>query len=93
MNFYFLNFLGHLDDIIIIPYTVVLCPLSVTDGWVSEVAKFAPKLSVLRYVGDKDHRRNLRKEMYEYVIEQSAASDVRFINPVVAYDSRMECEF
>ncbi|XP_058221673.1 probable helicase CHR10 isoform X2 [Rhododendron vialii] len=55
---------------------LVLCPLSVTDGWVSEVAKFSPKLRVLRYVGDKNHRCNLRREMYEHVIEQSSPSYV-----------------
>ncbi|XP_050203672.1 probable helicase CHR10 isoform X1 [Mercurialis annua] len=54
---------------------LVLCPLSVTDGWVSEMTKFAPKLKVLRYVGDKEHRRNLRKEMYEYVKEHSSSTD------------------
>uniref|UniRef100_A0A1J3EGA1 Chromodomain-helicase-DNA-binding protein 1-like n=3 Tax=Noccaea caerulescens TaxID=107243 RepID=A0A1J3EGA1_NOCCA len=44
---------------------LVLCPLSVTDGWVSEINRFTPKLEVLRYVGDKDCRRNLRKSIYE----------------------------
>ncbi|KAL8500266.1 hypothetical protein ACS0TY_020030 [Phlomoides rotata] len=46
---------------------LVLCPLSVTDGWVSEVANFAPKLRLLRYVGEKEHRRKLRREIHEYV--------------------------
>ncbi|KAI8024668.1 putative helicase CHR10 [Camellia lanceoleosa] len=55
---------------------LVLCPLSVTDGWVSEVANFAPSLRVLRYVGEKDHRRYLRRKMYEHVKEQSSQSDV-----------------
>ncbi|XP_044494198.1 probable helicase CHR10 isoform X3 [Mangifera indica] len=55
---------------------LVLCPLSVTDGWVSEMAKFAPKLKVLKYVGEKEHRRSLRKTMYEQVIEKSSLSDV-----------------
>lgn len=45
---------------------VVLCPLSVTDGWVSEVGNFAPKLRLLRYVGEKEHRHKLREEMSEY---------------------------
>ncbi|XP_042055983.1 probable helicase CHR10 [Salvia splendens] len=48
---------------------LVLCPLSVTDGWVSEVANFAPKLRLLRYVGEKEYRRKLRREMSEYVKE------------------------
>lgn len=55
-------------------YAVVLCPLSVTDGWISEMEKFAPKLKVLRYVGEKDHRRSLRKIIYEQVKEQSDVS-------------------
>ncbi|CAA2954244.1 probable helicase CHR10 isoform X1 [Olea europaea subsp. europaea] len=54
---------------------LVLCPLSVIGGWVSEVANFAPKLRLLRYVGDKEHRRNLRRDMYENVKEQSLPSD------------------
>lgn len=54
---------------------LVLCPLSVIDGWVSEVANFAPKLRLLCYVGDKEHRRNLRREMYKNVKEQSLPSD------------------
>ncbi|CAK9146218.1 unnamed protein product [Ilex paraguariensis] len=61
---------------------LVLCPLSVTDGWVSEVAKFAPNLRGLRYVGDKDHRRNLRRKMYEDIKEQSLSSDV----PLLPFD-------
>ncbi|CAA7050656.1 unnamed protein product [Microthlaspi erraticum] len=50
---------------------LVLCPLSVTDGWVSEINRFTPKLEVLRYVGDKDCRRNLRKSMYEKIYKGS----------------------
>ncbi|KAJ9558024.1 hypothetical protein OSB04_012638 [Centaurea solstitialis] len=56
---------------------LILCPLSVTDGWVSEVAKFAPKLKVLRYVGDKQYRRALRREMYEHVEKQSSSPNVQ----------------
>ncbi|XP_059651621.1 probable helicase CHR10 isoform X1 [Cornus florida] len=55
---------------------LVLCPLSVTDGWVSEVANFTPKLRVLRYVGEKELRRDLRRKMSEHVKEQSLQSDV-----------------
>lgn len=56
---------------------MVLCPLSVTDGWVSEMENFAPKLKVLRYVGDKEYRCSLRRTIYEHVEEHSSASDVR----------------
>ncbi|KAL7158442.1 hypothetical protein ABFS83_02G143900 [Erythranthe nasuta] len=55
---------------------LVLCPLSVTDGWVSEVANFAPKLRLLRYVGEKEHRRKLRQEMHDYVKEVPTSSHV-----------------
>lgn len=56
---------------------LILCPLSVTDGWVSEVAQFAPQLKVLRYVGDKQYRLALRREMYEHVQRQSSSPDVQ----------------
>ncbi|PKI77869.1 hypothetical protein CRG98_001756, partial [Punica granatum] len=54
---------------------VVLCPLSVTDGWVSEVFKFAPKLKVLKYVGEKEYRCSLRKIMYDHVKDHSSHSE------------------
>ncbi|KAK2650700.1 hypothetical protein Ddye_018189 [Dipteronia dyeriana] len=54
---------------------LVLCPLSVTDGWVSEIEKFTPGLKALRYVGDKEHRCSLRKAMYSHVKKHSI-SDV-----------------
>lgn len=54
---------------------MVLCPLSVTDGWVSEIAKFAPCLNVLQYVGDKETRRDARRRMFEHATEQPV-SDV-----------------
>uniref|UniRef100_A0A2P2JP28 Helicase ATP-binding domain-containing protein n=1 Tax=Rhizophora mucronata TaxID=61149 RepID=A0A2P2JP28_RHIMU len=54
---------------------LILCPLSVTDGWVSEMHKFAPKLKVLQYVGDKQHRCNLRNLMYGHIKEHSSSSD------------------
>lgn len=50
---------------------LVLCPLSVTDSWALEMANFAPNLRVLRYVGEKEKRRNLRKRMYEHVKSHS----------------------
>ncbi|KAL7590939.1 hypothetical protein Lser_V15G31830 [Lactuca serriola] len=56
---------------------LILCPLSVTDGWVSEVNQFAPKLTILRYVGDKQHRRTLRREMFEHVQKQSSPPNVQ----------------
>jgi chromodomain-helicase-DNA-binding protein 1-like len=49
---------------------VVICPLSVTDGWVSEIVKYAPKLEVFKYVGDKEYRRSLRMKTHEHVTKQ-----------------------
>ncbi|OMP00711.1 SNF2-related protein [Corchorus olitorius] len=48
----------------------------VLDNWVSEIIKFTPALRVLRYVGEKEHRRSLRKTMYEHVQEKLSSSDV-----------------
>ncbi|KAL0425790.1 UNVERIFIED_CONTAM: putative helicase CHR10 [Sesamum radiatum] len=61
---------------------LVLCPLSVIDGWVSEVGKFAPQLRLLPYVGEKEHRRTLRGEMHEHVKELSLSSHV----PTLPFD-------
>ncbi|CAN0921812.1 Probable helicase CHR10 [Linum grandiflorum] len=58
---------------------LVLCPLSVTDGWVSEMAKFTPRLTVLRYMGDKEHRRSIRKTIYEHVDQQTTSSNVTLL--------------
>ncbi|WOL06240.1 hypothetical protein Cni_G14972 [Canna indica] len=54
---------------------LVMCPLSVTDGWVSEFTKFCPTLRVMLYVGDKKHRHNLGKMMYEHLEGQSPSCD------------------
>ncbi|KAL6847675.1 hypothetical protein ACP4OV_022463 [Aristida adscensionis] len=54
---------------------LVLCPLSVTDGWLSEFGKFCPSLRVLQYVGDKGHRRDLRRKIYEDFRRSSTSSD------------------
>lgn len=53
---------------------VVLCPLSVTEGWLSEFSKFCPSFRVLQYVGDKLHRRDLRRTIYEDVHKASTSS-------------------
>ncbi|KAE9617864.1 putative DNA helicase chromatin remodeling SNF2 family [Lupinus albus] len=55
---------------------LVICPLSVTDGWVSEIVKFAPKLEVFKYVGDKEYRRSLRKKVHDHVKGQSPRLNV-----------------
>ncbi|KOM38302.1 hypothetical protein LR48_Vigan03g168400 [Vigna angularis] len=55
---------------------VVICPLSVTEGWVLEIVKFTPKLTVFKYVGDKENRRNLRMKIHEHVARQSSTMNV-----------------
>ncbi|XP_031248032.1 probable helicase CHR10 isoform X3 [Pistacia vera] len=47
------------------------------DRWLAVgVAKFTPKLKVLKYVGEKVHRCSLHKIMYEQVKEKSSSFDV-----------------
>ncbi|KAL6005071.1 hypothetical protein ACLOJK_005632 [Asimina triloba] len=57
---------------------LVLCPLSVTDGWMSEFTNFCPSLRVLRYVGDKVARRDLRRKAWGYVKQQLSSLDVLY---------------
>ncbi|KAJ1693808.1 hypothetical protein LUZ63_010506 [Rhynchospora breviuscula] len=45
---------------------LILCPLSVTDGWLSEFRKFCTLLRVMSYVGDKEHRFNLRRMIHDH---------------------------
>ncbi|XP_042436165.1 probable helicase CHR10 isoform X3 [Zingiber officinale] len=54
---------------------LVMCPLSVTDGWMSEFNKFCSTLRVILYVGDKKHRHNLRNSMHETLQRQSSSSN------------------
>lgn len=54
---------------------LVLCPLSVTDGWATEFSKFCPRLRVLSYVGDKERRMQMRKSIFEHVSQQTSRSD------------------
>lgn len=53
---------------------LVLCPLSVIDGWSSEFLQFAPKLQVLRYVGSKDERAVLSRKICEHINQQPPTS-------------------
>ncbi|KAL0464590.1 UNVERIFIED_CONTAM: putative helicase CHR10 [Sesamum latifolium] len=46
------------------------------------LGKFAPKLRLLPYVGEKEHRRTLREEMHEHVKELSLSSHV----PTLPFD-------
>jgi len=57
-------------------FSVVICPLSVTEGWALEIVKFTPKLEVFKYVGDKENRCNLRMKIREHVTRQSSTMSV-----------------
>ncbi|KAL6558252.1 putative helicase chr10 [Orobanche minor] len=61
---------------------LVLCPLSVIDVWVFEIANFAPNLRLIRYVGEKEHRHKLHREMHEYVNKLPLSSYV----PTLPFD-------
>ncbi|KAI4996525.1 hypothetical protein ZWY2020_051445 [Hordeum vulgare] len=65
---------------------VVLCPLSVTDGWLSEFGKFCPSLKVIQYVGDKAHRRHIRRTMHDDVQKSSHSNGLPFDVMLTSYD-------
>uniref|UniRef100_A0A453JAP1 Helicase ATP-binding domain-containing protein n=1 Tax=Aegilops tauschii subsp. strangulata TaxID=200361 RepID=A0A453JAP1_AEGTS len=65
---------------------VVLCPLSVTDGWLSEFGKFCPTLKVIQYVGDKPHRRQIRRTIHEDVQNSSHSNELPFDVMLTSYD-------
>jgi hypothetical protein len=46
---------------------LVLSPLSVTEGWVSELKRFAPKLRTIRYTGDREQRESIRRKIADGV--------------------------
>ncbi|KAL6506069.1 putative helicase chr10 [Orobanche hederae] len=50
--------------------------------FLSEIANFAPNLRLIRYVGEKEHRRKLRREMHEYVNKLPLSSYV----PTLPFD-------
>ncbi|MCO5585701.1 hypothetical protein L7F22_039637 [Adiantum nelumboides] len=53
---------------------LILCPLSVIDGWSMEFQQRASKLHVLRYIGNKDERALLSKKICDFVNSQSPSS-------------------
>jgi len=46
---------------------LIVCPLSLVDNWKAEIAKFAPSLKALVYVGDKNERQRLRDGVVAHV--------------------------
>eukprot|EP01060_Flectonema_neradi_P037417 TRINITY_DN752_c3_g1_i1.p1 TRINITY_DN752_c3_g1~~TRINITY_DN752_c3_g1_i1.p1 ORF type:complete len:1007 (+),score=217.61 TRINITY_DN752_c3_g1_i1:63-3023(+) len=54
---------------------LILVPLSVVPGWVKEFERFAPTLEVLSYVGDKNHRQNVRDGISDTLNQTNAPKD------------------
>ncbi|OWF36362.1 Chromodomain-helicase-DNA-binding protein 1-like [Mizuhopecten yessoensis] len=42
---------------------LIICPRSILENWVAELTKFAPEIKVKSYVGNKDERNALAKEL------------------------------
>ncbi|XP_020519290.1 probable helicase CHR10 isoform X4 [Amborella trichopoda] len=72
---------------------LVLCPLSVTDSWISEFTNFSPNLRILRYVGDQGDRRGLRKMMFDQMSQHPTINHERCTLPfdilLTTYDIAM----
>ena len=51
-------------------FAVVLCPLSVTNNWADELARFAPQLRVLCYTGAAQQRLDMRRKISEHINER-----------------------
>ncbi|KAH7434172.1 hypothetical protein KP509_06G004000 [Ceratopteris richardii] len=62
---------------------LVLCPLSVIDGWSSEFRQHASKLRVLQYIGSKEERAVFSKGICDFVNSQSSIS---WEDPVLPFD-------
>lgn len=62
---------------------LVLCPLSVIDGWSSEFLRHAPKLRIVRYIGNRNERASLSTEICQFVNSQPATSRD---DPVLPFD-------
>ncbi|GBG89140.1 hypothetical protein CBR_g48847 [Chara braunii] len=49
---------------------LVLCPLSVTEGWAAEFARFAPHMVVLKYTGSALQREDMRQMIVDHINTQ-----------------------
>lgn len=49
---------------------VVLCPLSIVDNWANEFKTFAPSIKVIKYIGGKQEREDIREEIVNYIKKQ-----------------------
>ena len=58
---------------------LVIAPLSVVAGWGKEFEKFAPSIRFLSYVGDKDHRQNIRDVITDKLQQNNTPKDSIFL--------------
>lgn len=65
---------------------LVVCPLSVIDGWVSEAAKWTPDMEVLKYHGSQEERARIKAG-----IARQRKSEVGIVPDIVvtSYDTVM----
>ena len=56
---------------------LVVCPLSILQNWENELEKFAPKLAVKTYIGDKAEREELRGEIVDEILKLPKTQRVR----------------
>jgi SNF2 family DNA or RNA helicase len=49
---------------------LVLGPLSILDGWRKELEDHAPGLELILYTGNKDHRKELRTQIVDFITAQ-----------------------
>jgi superfamily II DNA/RNA helicase len=52
------------------PPFLVLCPLSIVDNWANEFKTFAPSIKVIKYIGGKQEREDIREEIVNYIKKQ-----------------------
>lgn len=82
--------MAHLFDLKMRPPVLVVCPLSLVQNWVDELAKYAPSFNVLKYIGSHNEREQLRGFIVKHI--KSLPSDeqddprVNFDVLVTSYD-------
>lgn len=72
---------------------LVISPLSVTEGWASELRRFAPKLRTVRYTGDREQREGIRREISDGVnkfpVDKRADPPLEFDVVLTTYELAM----
>jgi hypothetical protein len=54
-------------------------------NWEAEFKRFAPEMSVQKYVGDKEARQEIRKEIVEFILAQPKAKH-KVLSPCLCVD-------